>query len=190
MILCKCVCRFVCTVCLNWKAVIKCVDLSTISSSSQCQWRTNRSTAMSHQAPRITTPPSISLSLPPSTSTQLSITLFASHYTFLCPTLSKLPTIVHTMRAAAASLCTLWDSCTISTTIRHAPAYLSTSGHRSFNHTPTTSLFTRSVFTPLYLPCYPHHAHPVNRQVIEFATVAGSRGTEGRHHEEKGERRS
>lgn len=30
---------------------------------------------MSHQAPRITTPPSISLSLPPSTSTQLSITL-------------------------------------------------------------------------------------------------------------------
>lgn len=91
----------VCTVCLNWKAVIKCVDLSTISSSSQRQWRTNRSTAMSHQAPRITTPPSISLSLPPSTSTQLSITLSASHYTFLCPTLSKLPTITRTTRAAA-----------------------------------------------------------------------------------------
>lgn len=89
------------TVCLNWKAVIKCVDLSTISSSSQRQWRTNRSTAMSHQAPRITTPPSISLSLPPSTSTQLSITLSASHLTFLCPTLSKLSTITHTMRAAA-----------------------------------------------------------------------------------------
>lgn len=31
------VCRCVCTVCLNWKAVIKCVDLSTISSSSQRQ---------------------------------------------------------------------------------------------------------------------------------------------------------
>lgn len=88
----------VCTVCLNWKAVIKCVDLSTISSSSQRQWRTNRSTAMSHQAPRITTPPSISLSLPPSTSTQLSITLSASHYTFLCPTLSKLPTTLYSLR--------------------------------------------------------------------------------------------
>lgn len=95
------VCRCVCTVCLNWKAVIKCVDLSTISSSSQRQWRTNRSTAMSHQAPRITTPPSISLSLPPSTSTQLSITLSASHYTFLYPTLSKLPTITCTMQTVA-----------------------------------------------------------------------------------------
>lgn len=53
---------------------------------------------MSHQAPRITTPPSISLSLPPSTSTQLSITLSTSHYTFLYPTLSKLPTIMRMMR--------------------------------------------------------------------------------------------
>lgn len=99
---CPCVCVLVrvCTVCLNWKAVIKCVDLSTISSSSQRQWRTNRSTAMSHQAPRITTPPSISLSLPPSTSTRLSITLSASHYTFLCPTLSKLPTITRATPAA------------------------------------------------------------------------------------------
>lgn len=97
-----CVCRCVCTVCLNWKAVIKCVDLSTISSSSQRQWRTNRSTAMSHQAPRITTPPSISLSLPPSTSTQLSITLSASCYTFPCPTLSKLPTNTTTLPEACA----------------------------------------------------------------------------------------
>lgn len=143
----------VCTVCLNWKAVIKCVDLSTISSSSQRQWRTNRSTAMSHQAPRITTPPSISLSLPPSTSTQLSITLSASHYTFLCPTLSKLPTITRMMRAVAFSLYTPWDSCSISTSIRHAPAYLSTSGHRSLCNTPATFPLHSICLYPLYLPC-------------------------------------
>lgn len=169
----------VCTVCLNWKAVIKCVDLSTISSSSQHQWRTNRSTAMSHQAPRITTPPSISLSLPPSTSTQLSITLSSSHYTFLCPTLSKLPTIPPTLRHAhdtsrSFSLCSPWNSCSISTSIRHAPVYLSTSQLHP-HHRP--SLF--DLFLPSLSPLLTSPRPPENRWVIKFATVAGRRATEG-----------
>lgn len=174
----------VCTVCLNWKAVIKCVDLSTISSSSQRQWRTNRSTAMSHQAPRITTPPSISLSLPPSTSTHLSITLSASHYTFLYPTLSKLPTITRTMQAVAFSLYTPWDSCSISTSIRRAPAYLSTSGPHSLCYTPRHLPSSLDPSLPSLSPLLTSPRPPVNQWVIKFATVAGRRRDKRRHREE------
>lgn len=156
----------VCTVCLNWKAVIKCVDLSTISSSSQRQWRTNRCTAMSHQAPRITTPPSIALSLPPYTSTRLSIT----HYTFLCPTLFKLPTIPPPACASSRffSLHTSWDNLWLNTThyTRLSPCiWLS----------PSPPLFTTpppSVSTLFICPV--HLSMPTRAPwVITFATVVG-----------------
>lgn len=130
---------------------------------------------MSHQAPRITTPPSISLSLPPSTSTQLSITLSASHYTFLYPTPSKLPTITRTMQAAAFSLRARPDSCSVSTSIRRVRHYHSTSGPRplcySPLHLPTSLDLSLLSLSPLLTsPC-----PPMNQWVIEFSTVVHRR---------------
>lgn len=138
---------------------------------------------MSHQAPRITTPPSISLSLPPSTSTQLSITLSASHYTFLCPTLSKLPTTTPPARARYEQPLFPIHPLKFVLNFHLNP----TRSRLSLNIWPSLSLLhprrlssSFDLSLPSLSPLLTSPRPPVNRWVIKFATVTGRRrGTEG-----------